>query len=67
VPAHPREAEHAWKDGDSWRRGGDDEAIVNTLTLECFGDAGGRGGVPGTQGGALCAIMEGAISKEKVT
>jgi hypothetical protein len=60
VPAHPGEAEHAWKDGDSWRRGGGDEVIVNVLA--CFGDAGGCGGVPGTQGGALCAIMEGATT-----
>jgi len=46
---------------EGWRllasRGGD-ETIVNTLTLECFGDAGGRGGVPAIHGVALCAIME---------
>jgi len=38
VPAHAGDAEHAWKDGDSWRRGGGDDAIVNALMRDGFGD-----------------------------
>jgi hypothetical protein len=38
VPAHDGDAEHAWKDGDSWRRGGGDDAIVNALMRDGFGD-----------------------------
>jgi len=60
VPAHDGDAEHVWKDGDSWRCGGGDEAIVDALTRDDVGDADDGGGVSGTHGVALCAIMEGA-------
>jgi hypothetical protein len=65
VPAHRGArgaAEHAWKDGDSWRRGRGHAAIVNALPRDCLGDAEGRGGVSGTQSVALRAIMEVATS-----
>jgi len=45
VPAHDGDAEHAWKDGDSWRCGGDDEAIVDALTRNDVGDTDDRGGL----------------------
>jgi hypothetical protein len=32
VPARPGEAEHAWKDGDAWRRGVGDQAIGDAKT-----------------------------------
>jgi len=38
VPTHDGDAEHAWKDGDSWRRGEGDDAIVNALMRDGFGD-----------------------------
>src|SRR5438876_2599951 len=57
VPAHPREAEHAWKDGDSWRRGGPHQATGDVSTLDCFGPAEDRTGV----GSGLRAIMEAPI------
>src|SRR5438552_3622565 len=47
VPAHPSEAEHAWKDGGSWRRGVGDQAIGEASRLTCFGRAGDRTGVRG--------------------
>ena len=62
VQADPGDAEHACTDGDSWRHGGDHEVIVHALTCNCFGDAEGRGGVPGTQPRPLCAIMEGTTT-----
>jgi len=58
VPAHDGDAEHAWKDGDSWRRGGGDNAIENALMSPYSDVVGGRGGVSGTGPGGLRAIME---------
>jgi hypothetical protein len=60
VPAH--DAEHVWKDGDFWRCGTGEEAIVDALTRDDFGYPEDRGGVSGTHGVALCAIMEGATT-----
>ena len=64
VPAHDGDAEHVWKDGDSWCGAGGDDAIVDALTRDNVGDTDDRGGVSGTQPVALCAIMEGAITGE---
>ena len=55
-------AEHAWKDGDSWRRGRGHAVIVTALTRDGFGDAEERGGVSGTPDVALRAIMEGTTT-----
>jgi hypothetical protein len=62
VPAHDGDAEHAWKDGDSWHGGGGGDAIVDALTRDDFGDPEDRGGVSGTQRVVLWAIMEVAIT-----
>jgi hypothetical protein len=57
-----RLAEHAWKDGDSWRRDRRQAAIVHALLRDHFDDVGDRGGMSDTPALALRAIMEVWIS-----
>jgi len=65
VPAHHGATEHAWKDGDSWRCGGEHAVIVTALTRDNFGAvAEDGGGVSGSQRVALRAIMEVATTLE---
>src|SRR5262249_8690035 len=58
VPAHHGAAEHAWKEGDSWRRGERHAAIVDMLTHDGLGHSEDGGGAFATRDAVLCAIME---------
>ena len=60
MPAHHGAAEHAWKDGDSGRRGQRHAAIVDLLTHDGLGHSENGGGVFATSDAVLCAIMENA-------
>jgi hypothetical protein len=63
VPAHHGAAEHAWKDGDSGRRGRRHAAIVDMLTHDGLGHSEDGGGVLATRDAALRAIMEDATRR----
>ena len=63
MPAHDGDAEHVWKDGDSWRGAGGDDAIVDALTCDDFGDPEDRGGVSGTHGVASGNLAEAVFLK----
>src|SRR5262249_6081179 len=63
VPAHHGAAEHAWKDGDSGRRGQRHAAIVDMLTHDGLGHSEDGGGAFATRDAVLCAIMEDATGE----